>query len=85
MDGTDEEGSSTDEDEEADGMVLDEGDIGYPGQEGTKYSDLSDDQASLSFGNSDGETDVDSVMMVSLACLLFMHQCDFSALLTYQH
>ncbi|PQP93241.1 pre-rRNA-processing protein TSR1 homolog [Prunus yedoensis var. nudiflora] len=63
VDGTDEEGSSTDEDEEADGMVLDEGDIGYPGQEGTNYSDLSDDQASLSFGDSDGETDVDSVMM----------------------
>ncbi|CAB4281249.1 unnamed protein product [Prunus armeniaca] len=63
VDGTDEEGSSTDEDEEADGMVLDEGDIGYPGQEGTNYSDLSDDQASSSFGDSDGETDVDSVMM----------------------
>lgn len=62
MDDTDEEESGTDD--EADGMVLDERDGGNPDQEGSDYSDLSDDQASLR--DSDGETDVDSVMMVSL-------------------
>ncbi|KAM1377841.1 hypothetical protein FF1_039295 [Malus domestica] len=59
VDDTDEEESSTDD--EADGMILDERDGGYPGQDDNNYSDESDDQASIR--DSDGETDVDSVMM----------------------
>ncbi|KAM1398258.1 hypothetical protein ACFX2I_015726 [Malus domestica] len=59
VDDTDEEESSTDD--EADGMVLDERDSGYPGQDDNNYSDESDDQASIR--DADGETDIDSVMM----------------------
>lgn len=54
MDDTDEE--DLDSDDEADGMVLDERE---------NEDDLSDDQASLNLRDSDEETDVDSVMMVS--------------------
>lgn len=50
-------------------MVLDEVD-GCPGQEGNKYLDHDGDGASLRFGDSEDETDNDSVMMVSLLMLL---------------
>ncbi|KAJ7966958.1 pre-rRNA-processing protein TSR1-like [Quillaja saponaria] len=51
--------------ESDDGMVLDERESNFPGQEGTNYSGFDDDQASLRFGDSDEETDIDSVMMES--------------------
>jgi len=47
-------------------MVLDEGEDGFPGQEENKYSEFDGDDASLRFGDSEEETDNDSVMMVSL-------------------
>lgn len=59
---TDDEESGTDE--EVDDMVMDETESGHPGEEGN-HSDLSEDEASLDLRDSDGETDADSVMMVS--------------------
>lgn len=59
---TDDEESVTDE--EVDDMVMDETESGHPGEEGN-HSDLSEDEASLDLRDSDGETDADSVMMVS--------------------
>lgn len=61
----DSEEEDLDSDDEADGMVLDETESGFLGQEGIISSELSDDQASLSLRDADEETDVDSVMMVS--------------------
>ncbi|CAK8569166.1 unnamed protein product [Lathyrus sativus] len=58
---SDEEQSDCDNEDE-DGMMLDE-ENGFPGQEGNKYVDLDGDGASLRFGDSDDETDNDSVMM----------------------
>lgn len=46
--------------------MLDEGEDGFPGQEENKYSEFDGDDASLRFGDSEEETDNDSVMMVSL-------------------
>ena len=63
MDDSDEEESDCDN-ENDDGMVLDEGEDGFPGQE-NRYSDFDGDGASLRLGDSDEETDIDSVMMVS--------------------
>lgn len=63
VDDTDEE--DLDSDEEADGMVVDEMESGFPGEDGSKNSELIDDQVSLSSRDTDEETDVDSVMMVS--------------------
>ena len=56
------------DDEADDGMVLDENDSGFLGPECNDKVDLDDDQASLQlhFRESDEETDVDSVMMVSV-------------------
>lgn len=54
-----------DTDGEADGMVVDGIESGFPGQEGSNNSDHIDDQVSLSLSDADEETDVDSVMMVS--------------------
>ncbi|KAF3446885.1 hypothetical protein FNV43_RR12065 [Rhamnella rubrinervis] len=59
----DSEEDDLDSDDEADGMVLDETDSGFLGQEGVISSELSDDQASLNLRDADEETDVDSVMM----------------------
>ena len=64
MDDSDEEESDCDN-ENDDGMVLDEGEDGFPGQEENKYSEFDGDGASLRLGDSDEETDNDSVMMVS--------------------
>ncbi|KAH7523416.1 hypothetical protein FEM48_Zijuj06G0008700 [Ziziphus jujuba var. spinosa] len=52
-----------DTDGEADGMVVDGIESGFPGQEGSNNSDHIDDQVSLSLSDADEETDVDSVMM----------------------
>ncbi|GAU30187.1 hypothetical protein TSUD_311380 [Trifolium subterraneum] len=57
---SDEEVSDSDNE---DGMVLDEGD-GFPGQEGNKYLDLDGDGASLRLGDSEDETDNESMMEV---------------------
>ncbi|KAK7352183.1 hypothetical protein VNO80_17601 [Phaseolus coccineus] len=51
------------DDENNHGMVLDEGEDGFPGQEENKYSEFDGDDASLRFGDSEEETDNDSVMM----------------------
>ncbi|KAG5047945.1 hypothetical protein JHK85_009048 [Glycine max] len=61
VDDSDEEESDCDN-ENDDGMVLDEGEDGFPGQE-NRYSDFDGDGASLRLGDSDEETDIDSVMM----------------------
>lgn len=62
MDDTDEEDS--DSDDEADGMVLDEIEGDFPGHE-DDIEPNDDDQASLNLRDSDEETEVDTVMMVS--------------------
>ncbi|EOY15232.1 Pre-rRNA-processing protein TSR1 isoform 2 [Theobroma cacao] len=68
IDDTDEEDSDAkdedadDDDEDDDGMVLDEGESGFPSQEGTNNPDF-EDQASLYLRDSDEETENDSVMM----------------------
>ncbi|OMP03080.1 Pre-rRNA-processing protein TSR1 isoform 1 [Corchorus capsularis] len=61
---TDEEDSDAegDDDEEDDGMVLDEGERGFPSQEGTRNPDF-EDQASLYLRDSDEETENDSMMI----------------------
>ena len=64
VDNTDEEDSDSD-DEADDGMVLDEQESDFPHQKGSKNFDLDDDQASLNLKDSDEETDVHSMMMVS--------------------
>ncbi|XP_027334573.1 pre-rRNA-processing protein TSR1 homolog isoform X2 [Abrus precatorius] len=61
VDDSDEEESDCD-DENDDHMLLDEGQEGFSAQEGNKYSEF-DDDASLRFGDSEEETDNDSVMM----------------------
>ena len=58
------EGSDYDN-ENDDGMVLDEGEDRSSGQEENKYSEFDCDRASLILGDSDKETNNDSVMMVS--------------------
>ncbi|XP_057956739.1 uncharacterized protein LOC131150170 isoform X2 [Malania oleifera] len=65
LDGTDGEDSERDHDSDLDGMVLDEGQSGFPGQESTGNLDVDDDQASLSLNlrDSDEETEVDSMMV----------------------
>ncbi|XP_004500884.1 uncharacterized protein [Cicer arietinum] len=50
-------------DNEDDGMLLDEIEDEFPGQEGNMYLDADGDEASQRFGDSDEETDNDSVMM----------------------
>ncbi|OMO82444.1 hypothetical protein COLO4_23021 [Corchorus olitorius] len=60
---TDEEDSDAEDDEDDVGMVLDEGERGFPSQEGTKNPDF-EDQASLYFRDSDEETENDSIMIV---------------------
>jgi len=47
-------------------MVLDDGEDGFPVQEANKYSEFDGDDISLRLGDSEEETDNDSVMMVSL-------------------
>lgn len=64
VDNTDEEDSDSD-DEADDGMVLDEQESDFLHQKGSKNFDLDDDQASLNLKDSDEETDVHSMMMVS--------------------
>ncbi|RZC05328.1 pre-rRNA-processing protein TSR1 homolog [Glycine soja] len=61
VDDSDEESDYDNEND--DGMVLDEGEDGFPGQEENKYSEFDGDGASLRLGDSDEETDNDSVMM----------------------
>ncbi|KAG2400763.1 uncharacterized protein HKW66_Vig0093830 [Vigna angularis] len=51
------------DDENDDGMVLDEGEDGLPGKETNKYSEFDGDDVSLRLGDSEEETDNDSVMM----------------------
>lgn len=62
VDDSDEEESDCDSDND-DGMVLDEGEDGFPSLEGNKYSEFDADGASLRLGDSEDETDNDSVMM----------------------
>ena len=59
------------DDDADDGMALDENDSRFPGPECNDKVDFDDDQASLqlNFRESDEETDVDSVMMVSVKTL----------------
>lgn len=65
IDDTDEEDSDANDDgyEDDDGMVLDEGESGHPGQEGINNPDFDEDQASLYLRDSDEETENDSMMM----------------------
>ncbi|WVZ19055.1 hypothetical protein V8G54_006377 [Vigna mungo] len=51
------------DDENDDGMVLDEGEDGLRGKETNKYSEFDGDDVSLRLGDSEEETDNDSVMM----------------------
>ncbi|XP_012464860.2 uncharacterized protein LOC105783761 [Gossypium raimondii] len=51
------------DDEDEDGMLLDEGESGFPSQEDTNNPDFEEDQASLHLRDSDEETENDSVMM----------------------
>ena len=79
IDDTDEEDSDAkdddDDDEGDDGMVLDEGESGFPSQKGTNNPDFEEDQASLYLRDSDEETENDSVMMVCLFDVQFC--CNF--------
>lgn len=79
IDDTDEEDSDANDDgyEDDDGMVLDEGESGHPGQEGINNPDFDEDQASLYLRDSDEETENDSMMMVS--------RFDASFLLQFSH
>ncbi|XP_061372793.1 uncharacterized protein LOC133315228 [Gastrolobium bilobum] len=61
VDYSDEESDCDNEDD--DGMVLDEMEDGLPGREGNQYLEFDGDEASLRFGDSEEETDNDSVMM----------------------
>ncbi|KAJ1397557.1 Ribosome biogenesis protein BMS1/TSR1, C-terminal [Sesbania bispinosa] len=61
VDDSEEELDSDNEDD--DGMVLDEMADGFPGQEGNKFLEFDGDGASLRLGDSEEETDNDSVMM----------------------
>ena len=70
VDDTDEENSDSN-DEADDAMALDERESGFPDQEDTNNLDLDDDQRSLNLKDSDEETDMDSMMMVSFYLLLF--------------
>ncbi|XP_039055690.1 pre-rRNA-processing protein TSR1 homolog [Hibiscus syriacus] len=66
IDDTDEEDSTAeddDDDDDEDGMVLDEGESGFPSQEVTNNPDFEEDQTSLYLRDSDEETENDSVMM----------------------
>ncbi|XVF35842.1 hypothetical protein REPUB_Repub19eG0005900 [Reevesia pubescens] len=67
IDDTDEEDSDAkddgDDDKDDDGMVVDEGESGFPSQEGIHNPDFDEDQASLFLRDSDEETENDSVMM----------------------
>ncbi|KAL6952621.1 hypothetical protein U1Q18_044989 [Sarracenia purpurea var. burkii] len=64
VDGSDLDDSDSNDDGDA-GMMLDENDSGFPGQECSEKSCLDDDQASLqlNFRESDEESEVDSMMM----------------------
>lgn len=64
VDDIDEDGSDSSEDADAnDGMVLDEGEGGFSGQEGSDMKDFDDDQASLHIRDSDDESEADSMVM----------------------
>ncbi|XVE94426.1 hypothetical protein REPUB_Repub02eG0007500 [Reevesia pubescens] len=67
IDDTDEDNSDAkddgDDSKDDDGMVLDEGESGFPSQEGTNNPDFDEDQGSLYLRDSDEETENDSVMM----------------------
>lgn len=62
------------DDDNIDGMVVDENGSVLPGQQGHNNFDLDDDQASLSIDSRDmdEQTDVDSVMMVSSVLVLIL-------------
>ena len=64
MDDADEEDLDSN-DEADDGMVLDKQNSDFPDQEGTNNLDLDDDQHSLNLKDSDEETNIDSMIMVS--------------------
>ena len=64
MDDADEEDLDSN-DEADDGMVLDKQKSDFPDQEGTNNLDLDDDQHSLNLKDSDEETNIDSMIMVS--------------------
>jgi hypothetical protein len=70
VDDTDEENSDSN-DEADDAMALDERESDFPNQEDTNNLDLDDDQRSLNLKDSDEETDMDSMMMVSFYLLPF--------------
>lgn len=53
-------------DESNDGMVMDDVENGVPSNDYSKTFDLDEDQGSLDLGDYDGETETDSVMVVSL-------------------
>ena len=53
-------------DEENNGMVLDEGENGIPSDKAFNKYDFDEDQGSLDLGDSDIETETDSVMVVCL-------------------
>lgn len=56
---------SDDDDDEADGMVVDEGVTNFHGEVGGGKSEFDDDQLSLNLRESDEETETESVMIVS--------------------
>ncbi|KAL0403083.1 UNVERIFIED_CONTAM: Pre-rRNA-processing protein T [Sesamum radiatum] len=62
VDDSDVDYSESDEDGD-DGMVLDDGESGFPDQKLENGSEFDDDQASLNLRDSDEETETDSVMM----------------------
>lgn len=68
VDDTDERSSDSDDNND-DGMVLDENERGIANQEHMHEPDFEDDQASLNFRESDEETENNSVMMV-INCII---------------
>ena len=70
LDDSDVSGSDSDDGSDH-GMVVDEGEHDFTGQDNGGRFDLEDDQASLKLRDSDDETEADSVMMVSYILLPF--------------
>lgn len=62
MDDSDADYSDSEGDD--DGMVVDDGENGFPGQKLQNDLEFDEDQASLNLRDSDDETDTESVMMM---------------------
>lgn len=65
VDDSDVDYSDSDEGDD-DGMLVDDGENGFPDQKLENGFEFDEDQASLNLRDSDGETETESVMMVGI-------------------